>query len=75
MKVDAPTDNPIVCLLAFTNRWYVGSTSGCSCTFRHLVSTELGFGETVDWYSEEKAEIEATRELRETISSLLLHGH
>ena len=33
-------------LLKNSNKWYVGSKSGCSCTFRHLASIELGFGET-----------------------------
>ena len=37
-------------LLRNQERWYVGSKSGCSCTFRHLFSVELGFGEPVDWF-------------------------
>ncbi len=49
-----------VAALRYPNRWYVGSKSGCSCTFRHLHSTELGFGPPVDWYPEEADEIAGT---------------
>ena len=48
-------------LLVFTNRWHVGSKSECSCTFRHLSSVELGFGEPKDWYPEEQDELDATK--------------
>ena len=48
-------------LLLYKNHWYVGSKSGCSCTFRHLSSVEIGFGKPVDWYKENSDEIEATR--------------
>ena len=36
-------------LLQYEYPWYVASKAGCSCTFRHLSSTELGFAEPVDW--------------------------
>src|SRR5262245_52387690 len=71
---DSNTD-PGMRLLDFPNPWYVGSKSQCSCTFRHLYSVELGFGEPVDWYPEEQDEIEATRELYATLTSLLSSGY
>jgi len=71
---DSSTD-PGIGLLDFSHSWYVGSKSECSCTFRHLYSTELGFGEPVDWYPEEQDEIKATRELYVTLTSLLSSGY
>jgi hypothetical protein len=54
------TDHPIASLLEFKHKWFVGSKSGCSCTFRHLFSTSLGFSGPVNWYQEEDDEIQAT---------------
>ena len=71
---DLSTD-PGILLLDFPNRWYVGSKSGCSCTFRHLHAIELGFGEPVDWYPEEQDEIDATRQLYVTLIFLLSSGY
>lgn len=62
-------------LLDYPNKWYIGSKSGCSCTFRHLMSTELGFSEPVEWYKEGQDEIDATLELYSTITSLLSFGY
>jgi hypothetical protein len=62
-------------LLDFPSQWYVGSKSGCGCTFRHVTSTELGFGEPEDWHPEEEDEINATRELCAVLASLLDAGH
>lgn len=72
---DNKIDDPVVKLLEFPQRWYVGSKSECSCTFRHLLSVDLGFGEPVDWYPEEQDALQATRELYEVISSLLSSGY
>jgi hypothetical protein len=74
-KVGDPNLDPCIYLLDFPNRWYVGSKSVCSCTFRHLYSVELGFGEPEDWYPEEKDEIDATRELYAVLTSLLIAGY
>ena len=71
---DLSTD-PGILFLDFPNRWYVGSKSGCSCTFRHLHAIELGFGESVDWYPEEQDEIDATRQLYVTLTFLLSSGY
>jgi hypothetical protein len=62
-------------LLLYPRKWYVGSKSGCSCTFRHLVSVELGFSEPVDWAPEEMDEIEATAALYRAIVELKSAGH
>lgn len=61
-------------LLEYPAKWFVGSKSACSCTFRHLYSIELGFGETADWYPEEADFIDATGELYDTLASLLSSG-
>ena len=74
-KITDTNDDPYTRLLDFPNRWYIGSKSGCSCTFRHLLSIELGFSEPVDWYKEEQDEINATRELCSTFDVLLSSGH
>lgn len=74
-KYEVNTDDPIVTLLDFPHQWHVGSKSECSCTFRHLMSIDLGFGAPVDWYHEEPDELNATRELYSIIVSLLLTGH
>ncbi len=58
-----------------SQKWYVGSKSGCSCNFRHLASTDLGFGERVDWYPEEGEDILATAELYKVILRLVSEGN
>jgi hypothetical protein len=67
--------DPCARLLALPYRWYVGSKSGCSCTFRHLPSSDLGFSEPVDWYPEEEPALAATHELYSVLSSLLSSGY
>ena len=61
-------------LLKYQHRWFVGSKAGCSCTFRHLLSVELGFGEPVEWYAEEPEEIEATKMFYDVVKSLISSG-
>lgn len=69
--------DPCISLLDFPNKWYVGSRSGCSCTFRHLLpeSLELGFHEPESWFKEEQDEIDATCELYRTLEHILSAGH
>jgi hypothetical protein len=64
-----------VSLLRHQEKWYVGSKSGCSCTFRHLLSVELGFGEPVDWYPEDDNDVRATAELYRVIRRLITQGY
>lgn len=63
-------------LLRYNNRWFVGSSSGCSCEFRHLgtPSFELGFAEPVDWFQENESAIEATRQFSKVIRALVERG-
>src|SRR6476620_1186726 len=70
---DAETDS-CVTLLDFAHRWYVGSKSGCSCTFRHATSADIGFSDPVDWYPEEQDALDATRELYTVLMDLLAAG-
>jgi len=67
-------EDPVAGHLEFQHRWTVGSKSGCGCTFRHLTSVELGFGEPVDWYPEDEDELEATRQLYTVIFLLAEEG-
>ena len=62
-------------LLDFPNKWYIGSQSICSCTFRQLSATELGFGEPEDWYEEEQDDLDATGELYRTLNHILCSGY
>jgi hypothetical protein len=68
-------DDPLTSLLEYEARWYVGSRSGCGCTFRHLVSIELGFGEPVHWYQEEDDEINATLSFLAVIRRMIREGY
>ena len=68
-------NDPVTNLLGNSNKWFVGSKAGCSCTFRHLTSYDLGFGEPVDWYKEGQDEIFATLKLYDVIHSLVSAGH
>ena len=62
-------------LLLYKYHWYVGSKAGCSCTFRHLSSIELGFGKPVDWYEEQSDEIKATQNYYDVASNLIFSGN
>lgn len=66
--------DPCTVLLEFSNKWYVGSKSGCSCSFRHLSSIELGFTDPVEWYVEEEEDIEATCQLYDVLNHLISSG-
>ncbi len=73
--LDVTSEDPCVALLEHANRWYVGSKSHCSCTFRHLIPIELGFCEPEAWCPEQQDEVDATRELYAVIVALLVAGH
>jgi len=64
----------IMDILLYKYPWYVASKAGCSCTFRHLTSIELGFSKPVDWYHEEPEEIKATQLFYDVVSSLIFSG-
>jgi hypothetical protein len=60
--------------LMYPNKWYVGSRTGCSCSFRHLYEPDLGFGAPEDWFPEESSDIEATIKFIRLVRSLLAKG-
>lgn len=74
---DHPADERVLPLLTLPYRWYVGSKSECSCTFRHwlTVNGSPSFGAPEDWYPEDEDEIEATKMLYRIIERLLSAGH
>ena len=74
-RLDSDGNDLCTELLESVNQWYVASVSGCSCSFRHLTSVELGFGEPEAWYPEEKQDIDATIALYAVLSSLVSWGH
>ncbi len=70
-------DAEIMSLLEFPTHWFVGSRSGCSCSFRHLHSSavELGFGPPEDWYEEEQDDLDATQQLYDVIHKVSSSGY
>ena len=64
-------------VLKHEHKWFVGSQSECSCTFRHLCreAVGLGFGAPEDWFPEEQDSIDATHQLYEILQELVLRGH
>jgi len=74
-KYNDEESEPVTKLLGNPNKWYVGSRAGCSCTFRHLTSYDLGFGEPVDWYKEGQDDINATLNLYDVIHLLVSAGY
>jgi hypothetical protein len=71
------TYSPCPRILKHEHRWFIGSKSGCSCTFRHLCreSVDLGFGAAEDWLPEEHDEIDATHQLYEILKDIVQRGH
>lgn len=63
--------------LTHESRWFVGSKSHCSCTFRHLdrQSADLGFGAPVDWFPEDQDALDATRQLYEVLQDIVQREH
>ncbi len=74
-RLSASNNDPTTRLLEFPYKWYIGSKAGCSCSFRHLMSIELGFSEPVDWYKEDQDDIDATRELHSILFKILISGY
>lgn len=76
-KPSVETDSPCPRILKHDHKWFVGSKSKCSCTFRHLCreSVDLGFGAPEDWFPEEQDEIDATHQLYELLTEIVQRGH
>ena len=75
-KVTDVARDPCLDLLAYPNRWHVGSQSGCGYPFRplHPSSLDLGFAAPVDWFPEEPEAVEATAELYGTLAGIVREG-
>lgn len=71
----AHLDSGLAEILTNPTKWFVGSKSRCSCTFRHLAGGDLGFDEPQDWSPEEAENVRATGELYRVITSLVQDGH
>lgn len=69
-----PREHEAPGFMRYPHTWFVGSKSGCSCTFRHLHSIELGFGAPEDWYPEGPDEIEATKLFYDVVSAMVMRG-
>jgi hypothetical protein len=67
--------DPVTSVLLHEHKWFVGSSSGCSCTFRHLMNSELGFHEPVDWFPESDDALKATARFMEVVREILSSGH
>jgi hypothetical protein len=63
-------------VLDHQHNWFVGSKSGCSCTFRHLSkgAEKLGFDGPQDWFPEEPDGIDATKQLYDVLKSIVDRG-
>jgi len=70
---NVPSRIPVDRLL-YPNKWYVGSRTGCSCSFRHLYGPEFEFGVPEDWFPEDKSDIDATLMFVRLIRSLIVKG-
>jgi len=73
-KVQGNDEELPIEILSYQYIWYVGSASGCSCSFRHLMTPDLGFSEPVDWYEEGEEEIEATKKLYDILKKEVEKG-
>jgi hypothetical protein len=60
--------------LKYPRKWYIGSRSGCSCSFRHWLrdNGEPEFGEPEDWREENPADIAATLQVIAIIRGLVV---
>ena len=67
-------ESPFVEKLNHSEKWYVGSRTGCSCGFRHLTHPELGFGPPVAWDPESDEDIAATLEFLKVVHHLTALG-
>jgi hypothetical protein len=76
-KPSAEKQAPCPRILKHEHKWFVGSKSECSCTFRHLLyeSVELGFNEPQDWFPEEADDIDATRRLYVILNDMVQRGY
>ncbi|SHH69638.1 hypothetical protein [Massilia sp. CF038] len=62
--------------LTHAHHWYLASSEGCSCSFRHLSgeSVTLGFGAPEDWFPEHADHVAATAQVVAAFRSILASG-
>lgn len=72
-NADVPERLPVQ-RLNHPNKWYVGSRTTCSCSFRHLAGPDFDFGVPEDWFPEDPANIEATLIFVRVVRDLLAKG-
>jgi hypothetical protein len=68
-------DHEVASILLNQAKWFIGSQSECSCTFRHSVEEDAEFREPQEWFPEEDDGIRATLELYRTIAAFVHAGH
>ena len=75
-KPSIESQSPCPRILKYQHKWFVGSKSGCSCTFRHLCreSVKLGFGQPQDWFPEDAEAIDATKRLYDILKEIVQRG-
>ncbi len=61
-------------VLQFVHKWYVGSKTGCSCSFRQFYSTDGGFDAPQDWCPEDADAIQATGQFYDVVAGLIGRG-
>ena len=73
----AGRQSPCPRILKHEHKWFVGSISGCSCTFRHLIreSLTIGFGAPEAWFPEAPDAIEATKRLYAILKDMVQRGY
>lgn len=76
-KPSAETYSTCPRILKHAHKWFVGSKSQCSCTFRHLCRESMGleFGAPEDWYPEEQDHVDATHQLYSILKGIVQRGH
>ena len=77
LRFDKPDPRfPAPPALKHAHVWFVGSKSGCSCTFRHLCrgNAEFDFQKPQDWLPEEPDAIAATKQLYAVLAELIRRG-
>jgi len=71
----ADLDDWLAGILLHPAKWYIGSQSGCSCTFRYSAEEDTEFREPQEWYPEEDDNIQATTELYRAVAALVHGGY
>jgi hypothetical protein len=75
-RVDEGDGDPALAPLAWAQQWHVGSASGCSCEFRHVVDASVeGFGHSETWMQESDEALAGTQSFYDVVEALVAAGH